>query len=503
MILPLPALPRESHLVRVAALLVLVLCLLVPSVARAGAISVVSGTYGGNCGQATGNKTDALARTCNGRASCDYRVDHTVIGDPAPGCAKTYVAVWSCGGQTTQRVTLSAEAGFGSTARLTCPSDGAAPAPAPTTRRPAEVAGATLTASQLEQTMIWMAEERLIEVTPFCYRQSYDRGVGTAPSVCGPDRDARGAFCYDKCREGFQDNGTPTCLQKSCPSGYTDMGLMCHYDGEAMYSPVRWDGCASRAPGWLGGGCIGGLVEDDCRAGFHKTASMCYLDVPSGMSGSSLDPMKGSYTRAVNGTPSCPSDRVMQAGMCYAPPRPGYTCNVTNCNPPCASGTVECGPAACASSTEACARGITDMVVGPLQIVAFAATAGAAGPVMTAGKAAKALSAVKGVGSANDLLAAQGIFTDALMGAMDAAEGDLASISSEYTEEQVAAKYGRNSPNYRRIAREWVSVMVTILAVQSGIDVSLLAASMVDQTGVVGTISAYAKPPCQQHEAIP
>src|SRR5882724_10806838 len=52
-------------------------------------ISVVAGTYGGNCGASHGNVTGALASACNTTLGhCDYIVDYTIIGDPAPGCAK-------------------------------------------------------------------------------------------------------------------------------------------------------------------------------------------------------------------------------------------------------------------------------------------------------------------------------------------------------------------------------------------------------------------------------
>ena len=85
-----------------------------------GAISVVSGTYGGNCQQPEGNVTAHLASTCNGQSSCEYSVDYTVIGDPAPGCAKDYVAKWTCGAGAEQAAGANAEAGYGSKVVLTC-----------------------------------------------------------------------------------------------------------------------------------------------------------------------------------------------------------------------------------------------------------------------------------------------------------------------------------------------------------------------------------------------
>jgi hypothetical protein len=85
-------------------------------------ISVVAGTYGGNCGAPHGNVTAALGSACNTLGRCDYIVDYTIIGDPAPGCAKDYVAEWTCNGQSlVQQATASPEAGFRKTVTLTCP----------------------------------------------------------------------------------------------------------------------------------------------------------------------------------------------------------------------------------------------------------------------------------------------------------------------------------------------------------------------------------------------
>ncbi len=63
---------------------------------RKGLISVTAGTYGLGCGALRGNVTQHLANTCDGQESCRYRVDHHVIGDPVPNCAKEYIAEWKC-----------------------------------------------------------------------------------------------------------------------------------------------------------------------------------------------------------------------------------------------------------------------------------------------------------------------------------------------------------------------------------------------------------------------
>jgi hypothetical protein len=91
-----------------------------PTPAPSGGIKVVSGTYGGNCGQPTGNKTKYLAASCDGRSSCEYVISWQEIGDPAYLCKKDYVAVWQCarGGGGSARA--EPEAGYGSKVILTC-----------------------------------------------------------------------------------------------------------------------------------------------------------------------------------------------------------------------------------------------------------------------------------------------------------------------------------------------------------------------------------------------
>ena len=87
-----------------------------------GAIAVVAGTYGKNCGASYGNKTEHLAGACNNRTQCDYVIDYRVIGDPVPGCSKDYVAEWRCGNDAAvRRTSAPPEAGFNKQITLTCP----------------------------------------------------------------------------------------------------------------------------------------------------------------------------------------------------------------------------------------------------------------------------------------------------------------------------------------------------------------------------------------------
>jgi hypothetical protein len=86
-----------------------------------GAVQVVSATYGGNCGAPSDNARAALGAACDTRAHCDYVIDYRVLGDPAPGCAKTFEAKWACSTDgETQAASVAAEAGFGSHIVLSC-----------------------------------------------------------------------------------------------------------------------------------------------------------------------------------------------------------------------------------------------------------------------------------------------------------------------------------------------------------------------------------------------
>jgi hypothetical protein len=85
-------------------------------------ISVVAGTYGGNCGVRRGQHTGSLAETCNGKLECSYRIDVKVLGDPSFGCGKSYLAEWRCGAKgKVHTATAPAEAGLGAVLTLACP----------------------------------------------------------------------------------------------------------------------------------------------------------------------------------------------------------------------------------------------------------------------------------------------------------------------------------------------------------------------------------------------
>lgn len=85
------------------------------------AVDVLEGTYGGNCGAPRGNVTPDLAASCTGQVDCRYVVQVSRLGDPAAGCAKSYVAIWRCGDlPMLRRTEAPPEAGTGATIELSC-----------------------------------------------------------------------------------------------------------------------------------------------------------------------------------------------------------------------------------------------------------------------------------------------------------------------------------------------------------------------------------------------
>jgi hypothetical protein len=80
-----------------------------------GGVHVLQATYGDNhVTVQAGNASWDIAASCNGLASCDYRIDYRTLGDPAPGHAKSFAVRWTCdGAPTVFTAGVAAEAGWG------------------------------------------------------------------------------------------------------------------------------------------------------------------------------------------------------------------------------------------------------------------------------------------------------------------------------------------------------------------------------------------------------
>lgn len=330
------------------------------------------------------------------------------------------------------------------------------------------VKDAKLTVNQLESVVDWIQSETSITTTPFCYKPAgYDRSIGIAPTGCGEGQQLVNGSCYDNCREGYHRVNTPTCW----------------WNQSTSYEPGTR--CTKRD---ALGTCWGWAMKS-CRDGYKSDGALtCWFT-----GAWSYDPAPS--------TPRCNSNRVLQAGLCYNKPQAGYTCDLTVCTPFCASGTADCGIGACANNGTSCGNTLADMVISPLEVLAFIGTAGAAGEAKVAVEASVA--AVEVATDANALYQADVSLTNDVAAFLTASETHLADISTPAIEQQVAAGYVLNSPNYRMIAREWASRLLLPALQQTGQDINTIMISKLDPTGIFGTVQAFSHPTCAQHTAMP
>lgn len=83
-------------------------------------ISIISATYGANCGVHSGYGSVDVRQACNGRQNCSYYIDHRKIGDPAYGCRKDFQVTYSCGPGAPQRSASQPGEASGTSVSLNC-----------------------------------------------------------------------------------------------------------------------------------------------------------------------------------------------------------------------------------------------------------------------------------------------------------------------------------------------------------------------------------------------
>lgn len=83
-----------------------------------------------------------------------------------------------------------------------------------------------LTDTDITRIVEWLKSEVTQVRTPFCWRQTYGRGVGDVLKACPSGKQKIGLLCYTPCRSGYSRQGTLDCQQK-CKSGWRDDGLFC------------------------------------------------------------------------------------------------------------------------------------------------------------------------------------------------------------------------------------------------------------------------------------
>jgi hypothetical protein len=89
-------------------------------------IKVEEATYGANCGRGVkiGNATLQVAKTCDGRVSCNFLISVEELGDPASGCGKDFSVRFKCDQEKPARTVRIAGEANRSTARINCDKPG-------------------------------------------------------------------------------------------------------------------------------------------------------------------------------------------------------------------------------------------------------------------------------------------------------------------------------------------------------------------------------------------
>jgi hypothetical protein len=211
----------------------------------------------------------------------------------------------------------------------------------------------------------------------FCWKDSYERGVGTIPSVCAANKDKIGLLCYDKCPSGYSRFGFD--CHQDCPTavGWADQGLFCRLAEYGRGSGYAWwfrdgisdSGMIERCEADNGSGNCeknGLMYYPKCRAGYYNVACcICRPNVPDcnalGYNGG-VDLSCAKYV--IIGNPKsmeCPADQIYDAGLCYTTCRAGFYGVGPVCWANAPNGWVGCGMGA-AKTAKVCAQTIFDQV---------------------------------------------------------------------------------------------------------------------------------------------
>lgn len=190
----------------------------------------------------------------------------------------------------------------------------------------------------------------------FCWRRSYDRGVGE-PAGCSSKYEARGAMCYPKCGRGrSRSNGDIEFCNKPCPRGTTDIGLHCRTNGH-----TKSKSCCGRC--WPNKWCCRTWCCGGCPAGHKNTG--CFCEPSWVQQDRKYSPGKTKYDKGVVG---CPNPRFPDGPkqtplgyFCYPKPRDGYQCDLTACREKCPALLQPCGLGACAASGAGCGTTVFQM----------------------------------------------------------------------------------------------------------------------------------------------
>ena len=354
--------------------------------------------------------------------------------------------------------------------------------------------GDPLSPGDKRKVLNWIAEGVASARQPYCYRDSYGRGVGVPLSSCPSDKEKDAWLCYPKCKSGYDGVG-PVCWQ-GCPGGYVDTGAFCHIN-KPLTKKGKWE-CVKR----VFGVCI--MKALDCPGGYVNAGLFCALKtppVPPGYKGlSGLDIIKDSYGRGVGAPMDCAPGQQEDAGLCYTPCKGGFSGVGPVCWMNCPGGKTDCG-AGCADSKASCVTNTAQMVISPLVLAMNIASAGGTASmtsyypqIVNAFKVAKtAGSLALETKETIDLWATEYSRNFAKMTTPGIADRLHAGCSGHAEAEEWLKK---------QYALQGLNLMLEKDLGETAKD-TLSAASSFDPTGVSGVVSAYYQPVCSPSEAFP
>lgn len=272
----------------------------------------------------------------------------------------------------------------------------------------------TLTPEEKKILVQWALEELHRASRPFCWRRSYGRGVGVPVSACPQGREKDAWLCYRTCEDigkpGWKGVG-PVCWQR-CPEGFRDDGAYCFKPkaygrgvgfpwkvGDKAFSLTAAKKRCERKHGE--GQCekSGAIYYPKCKPGFRAIGCcVCSPRCPTGMTDIGISCQKQSKGRGVGKPMTCKEGQAYDAGLCYTPCKEGYHGVGPVCWQDCPSTqSVDCG-AGCATSKKNCGQKTTAQILAPLEVaanVAMAVTTGGAGNAAVSAAKASAKTAIK------------------------------------------------------------------------------------------------------------
>lgn len=193
---------------------------------------------------------------------------------------------------------------------------------------------APLSPDDLKKVTSWIAHEIADSRQPYCYRDSYGRGVGK-PMICSAGYAEDAGLCYTPCKDGYKGVG-PVCWQ-SCPHGFRDDGAYCAkpkaYGRGAGYpwkfgDDLNDKGMRRRCLKAHPEGCekSGAIFYPKCKEGFHAVGCcVCSPNCLNGQKDIGVSCAKKSYGRGVGKPLSrCPEGQDKDAALCYPQCKSGY-----------------------------------------------------------------------------------------------------------------------------------------------------------------------------------